>query len=366
MPVPNALPSHPRLKATVEVFPASDRTIYLLRGGTEPDFALEETPAARALLELLDGRRATTELAGGLAERGVGASDEAVREAVGALHDAGLVEDARDDDRLSDHERARYERQLRYFGDVAPPEVSRAEYQLRLRDARVVVIGLGGLGSWVALALACCGVGRIDGIDGDVVEVSNFNRQVLFRDSDLGRPKAEAAARSIRAFNPSIHFEPLVARLEGPADVEAAVEGADFVVDAADWPVHEIERWVNEACFGLGVPYLTMSQSPPLARLGPTYVPGTTACFACREATYRRDFPLFDELVDLRRRLPSPAATFGPACGLIGSQAATDVVHHLTGIAEPATLAAALMIDLRTMEITREPVERIPGCPICS
>jgi bacteriocin biosynthesis cyclodehydratase domain-containing protein len=341
--------------------------LYVLTGGDQPDFVVEEPPAfAGALLRRLDGTASLAELSTELAMAGFRMPSREVEATVAQLYELGLVEDAAGDDILTGYERERYDRQLRYFGDVAGPGEKRADLQARLRESTVAVIGLGGLGSWAAYALACCGVGRLDCVDGDRVELSNLNRQILYGDAELGEPKAEAAARRLRAFNPSLEIRPLAARLESVRDVEAAVGSADFVIDAADWPVHEIERWVNAACFKLGVPYITMSQSPPIARLGPTYVPGRTACFLCRERQYREQVSFFDELVDQRRSQPSPAATFGPACGLIGSHAALEAVHYIARSCPPATLGTALIVDLRTMQITREPLPSSARCGLCA
>jgi bacteriocin biosynthesis cyclodehydratase domain-containing protein len=137
------------------------------------------------------------------------------------------------------------------------------------------------------------------------------------------------------------------------------------VIDAADWPAHDIERWCNSACFEAGIPYITMSHFPPIARVGPLYVPGKTGCFACQEIAYRREYPLFDVAVEQRRAKASPAATLGPACGLIGGQVGLDIMHLLTGLARPSTLGVSHIIDLRTMEAEREPVVPEPDCPVC-
>ena len=110
----------------------------------------------------------------------------------------------------------------------------RAACQARLREARVVVIGLGGLGAWVLWALAAAGVGELVGVDGDAVELSNLKRQTLYREQDLGKRKALATARTLAEFNSSIPFDAVDRRLEA-AEVAAVVEGADFVVEAADW-----------------------------------------------------------------------------------------------------------------------------------
>jgi bacteriocin biosynthesis cyclodehydratase domain-containing protein len=154
-------------------------------------------------------------------------------------------------------------------------------------------------------------------------------------------------------------------RLESAGAVRELAEGADFVVNGADWPAHDIERWVNEACFDVAVPFITMSHSPPVARVGPLYVPGTTGCFNCQEQTYREAFPLYDELVEQRRGRPSEAATLGPVCAFIGGQVALETLHQVTGLVAPASLGVAYVYDLRTMEVSREPVPRLADCAVC-
>jgi molybdopterin-synthase adenylyltransferase len=158
---------------------------------------------------------------------------------------------------------------------------------------------------------------------------------------------------------------PVARRLESVDAVREQVEGLDLVVNGADWPAHDIERWVNAACFEVGVPFITMSHSPPIARVGPLYLPGTTGCFACQEQTYRDAYPLYDELVEQRRGRPTEAATLGPVCAFVGGQVALETLHQLTGVCAPASLGMAYIYDLRTMEVTREPVPRLAGCPVC-
>ncbi|MEA2366168.1 MAG: sulfur-carrier protein adenylyltransferase/sulfurtransferase, partial [Thermoleophilaceae bacterium] len=245
-------------------------------------------------------------------------------------------------------------------------QLSAPDCQLRLRESRVVVLGVGGLGSWAAISLACCGVGELTLIDGDTVELSNLNRQILFSEADIGLPKAYVAAAAIRRFNPGIRVLPVVRTLDTPAEIAGAVRGSSFVVDAADRPAHDIERWVNSACFEHGVPYITMSHFPPFARVGPLYVPGETGCFNCQERAYRQSYELYDHLVEQRRGSPSPAATLGPVCAFVGGQVALDVVHQLTGLCEPASKGSVRVFDTRTLTVSDEAVPRDPLCEVCS
>jgi bacteriocin biosynthesis cyclodehydratase domain-containing protein len=114
------------------------------------------------------------------------------------------------------------------------------------------------------------------------------------------------------------------------------------------------------------VPHVGASQFPPLIRVGPTFLPGRRGCLGCVEETARARDPLFDELAAWREGADTFAATFAPACALIGGVLSSDVIHHLTGLAEPATLGASLVLDIRTLGQRRVEVEPVPGCAICS
>jgi bacteriocin biosynthesis cyclodehydratase domain-containing protein len=349
----------PRIKRTKELLTSEAGDVYVLRPGEQSDLVIEQPDAtARSILGALDGTRPVAQL-----EREFG--EERVRDALAQLADAELLEDAADFERVSARERGRYDRQLRYFSDTSRGAHAPSEYQRRLREARVLMLGVGGLGSWASYALLCCGLGELVLVDGDEVEESNFNRQILYRERDVGRAKVEAAAEALGEFDSSCRLTAVNRRLESVDAVRELAEDADFVVNGADWPAHDIERWVNAACFDLGVPFITMSHSPPFARVGPLYAPGATGCFACQERTYRDAFPLYDELVDQRRGRPSQAATLGPVCAFIGGQVALETLHHLTGLFPPASLGMAHVYDLRTMEVSREPVPQVADCEVC-
>jgi molybdopterin/thiamine biosynthesis adenylyltransferase len=356
----------PRLKRSVDARLTADGTLYLLRGDGCDDLAIRGDGArAATLVRLLDGTREMDEV---LAELAIddAAESASVTSALEALAAAGAVDDAADDLRhLTAYDAERFERQLAFYGDVLPVGVSAAEAQARLRDATVCLLGVGGLGSWVALALGCSGIGRMIGVDSDRLELSNLNRQVLYRESDIGELKARAAEKTLTGLDSRLDYVPVVRQLDSVEAVSEVIQGADVVVTTVDWPPHAISQWVDKACFAAGIPYVSMSQHPPKTRIGPTYIPGKTGCFACQERQYRKDYPLYDQL-EAAEAVRPPSATYGPACGMIGALAAGEVVRLLAGLGEPATVGNALLFDLHTFEVEREPVPRDADCPVCS
>jgi bacteriocin biosynthesis cyclodehydratase domain-containing protein len=349
----------PRIKRTTESFRSPEGDIYLRRPSADQDVRIERPDESEErLLEALDGEHTLEQLH---AEFGV----EKVDDAISQMQELCVIEDAADDDLIDPAELSRFDRQLRYFSDIGGGDLVPSECQRRLREAKVAVLGVGGLGGWTAWALATIGVGEMWLIDGDRVEISNLNRQILYTEADLGLLKVEVAAARLRAFNPAARITSTARRLGSTVEIADFIDGADLVIDAIDWPAFEVEIWVNEACFEAGIPYITMSHFPPIARVGPLYVPGVTGCYACQGIAWRREYPLMDAAIDAQRAKPSPAATIGPACGLIGGQIGMEAMHLLTGLATPATQGTEHIYDLRTMEVDRKPVVPEPDCPVC-
>jgi molybdopterin/thiamine biosynthesis adenylyltransferase len=243
---------------------------------------------------------------------------------------------------LADMDVDRYSRQL------VLPEWSEAA-QLALRDASVLVVGLGALGSPVAAYLAGAGVGRLGILDEGKVEVSNLHRQFLHFTPDVGVAKTWSASSKLGFLNPDVLVEPYQMRLdaENAADV---IAGQDLVVDCSD--TFETRYVVNAACCAAGVA-LVEGGVVGLSGLVMAIRPGESACYRCA-------FP----------EAPANAAScaeagiLGPAAGAIGSLQALEALKLLGGLAEPL-LDAFLQVDLATHEVVRVGVARRPGCPDC-
>lgn len=335
---------------------AADGSLLLARAGGDDLVVHDPDPADRRLLELLatgvhGGRGLAAELA--LAPSLVAAK-------LAALLAADAITAAPLSPPLGELDAERFSRQLPYLAELGDEH----ELQRSLARARVVVVGCGGLGTWTVAALASAGVRRFTLVDDDAVELSNLNRQILFGEADVGTPKVAASAAWLRAFDARIEADAQRRRVDGPDAARAVVEGADALVLAADTPPYLLGRWINAACVERRVPFISAGQLPPLLRVGPLYVPGETACFACHERQLRRESAAYDDYVRQQQSAPPRGATLGPASGIVGTLLALDLMHALLGVA-PASAGCALVVDMRTLALRREPVARDSACPVC-
>ena len=316
--------------------------MFVLRGGSTAEWVIREAAEhERALLEALqDAPHTPASLA---ARLGCAPADAAI--ALTQLDDLGLLEPERPP--------SRHDRQLVYLGE---------DGQERLRRSRVAVLGCGGLGCWALAGLACAGIGTLVLVDDDVVALDNLNRQILYRQRDIGRPKVLAARDALAALDPALELVVHQRRVRSERDVMEVVAGADVVVEVADWPPHQLARWVDAACRALAIAHISAGQDPPKLRVGPYFLADRPGCLQCLETAARREFPLYDELAAARARRPASAATLGAASGIVGSLIAMEVIHHLAGLGTPATANRAVLLDMQTLAMSVEDVEPDPEC----
>jgi adenylyltransferase/sulfurtransferase len=246
--------------------------------------------------------------------------------------------------RLTEEEVERYARQL------VLPQWSEAA-QLALGAARVLVVGLGALGSPVALYLAAAGVGRIGLLDDDRVEPSNLARQLLHGPADVGRPKVESAVASLRALHPHVVLEPHELRI-AEENAVALVAGHDLVLDCSD--SFATRYLLNDACCQTGVP-LVEAGVLGFDGLVLSIRPGSSACYRCA-------FPLAPPPAVARSC--AEGGVLGALAGVIGSLQALEAIKLLTGVGRPAT-DALLQVDGLDLTVTRVHLQRRADCPAC-
>ncbi|WP_165857001.1 HesA/MoeB/ThiF family protein [Marinobacter sp. JSM 1782161] len=245
---------------------------------------------------------------------------------------------------LTDDELMRYSRQLLL------PQLDVAG-QIRLKQSRVLVVGAGGLGCPVALYLGGAGVGHLVLADDDRVEIANLQRQVAFRQSDIGASKAESLARQIRGMNPDIQVDAVAERLSGEA-LAQQVASATLVVDCTD--NFDTRFAINRACVEAGVPLVS---GAAIRGEGQVSVFDSRSpdrpCYQC----------LYPDSGDEDLRC-SEAGVIGPLVGLIGACQAMEAIKVIAGVGESLT-GRLLLLDAWRMEWREMKLARDPACPIC-
>jgi len=246
---------------------------------------------------------------------------------------------------LTDREQDRYARHL------VLPSIGKAG-QERLKAARVLIVGLGGLGSPIALYLTAVGVGTLGLVDPDTVSFSNLQRQILHGEIGLGTPKTTSAKRRLTDLNADVRLELHPLAFDRKTGEEIASE-YDLIVDGTD--NFETRYAINEVCLALGIPYVYGA----IFRLeGQLSLFGTDGgpCYRC----------LFPEPPPRRSVLTGKeAGILGAVPGTIGTLQATEAIKWIVGI-EPSLAGRLLIYDARSLRFDEIAIDRNPDCPACS
>ena len=243
--------------------------------------------------------------------------------------------------RLSEKQSLRYRRQL------IMPEIG-ASGQRRLKQATVLIAGLGGLGSLSALYMAAAGVGHLKIVDMDRVADSNLNRQILHATPDIGRRKTDSARDKLTALNPDCHIETMATHIADDT-VMALTRGCCLILDGTDnLPARRV---LNRAARKEGIPFVFGAVSG-FDGMAATFIPGKSGCLEC---LFPGDAP----------QSPDEIGIIGPTAGVIAALQCVEAVKILVGM--ESDLAGALIhFHGLGMRVHKSVFDVNPDCPVCS
>ncbi len=244
---------------------------------------------------------------------------------------------------LSEKELDRYSRQ------VMLEEIG-YQGQLKLKQSKVCVVGVGGLGNPIVTRLAAMGVGKIRIVDRDVIELSNLHRQTMFNEDDVGQVKVETAAKKLRKLNPDIIIEEMPVSINDYTALEV-VDGCNVVVDALDSV--NARYSLNKACIEKKIPFVT-GAAVGVTGQSFTILPNQSACYHCL-------FPALDE-----DSMPtcSIEGVHPSILSIIGGIEVSEAVKVITG-KEPSLKDKVLHVDLENLVFNFTKVSRVQECSVC-
>lgn len=237
----------------------------------------------------------------------------------------------------------------RYSRQVMLEEIG-YEGQLKLRNAKVCVVGIGGLGNPIATRLVAMGIGKIRIVDRDVIELSNLHRQTMFDEADVGQVKVEAAAKKLKKMNSDVIIEALPVSVNDYNAVDV-VEGCDVVIDALDSV--NARYSLNKACVNKNIPFVTGAAVGVSGQVF-TIIPNQTACYHCV-------FPSLDE-----NSMPtcSTEGVHPSILSIVGGIEVAEAVKIMIG--RPPTLANKLLhIDLDNLNFSSAKFKKVDECTVC-
>ena len=222
--------------------------------------------------------------------------------------------------------------------------------QLKLKNSKVCIVGVGGLGNPITSRLAAMGVGTLRIVDRDVIELSNLHRQTMFDESDVGQVKVEVAAKKLQKLNPDCKIEALAISVNDYTALEV-VEGCDVVIDALDSV--NARYALNKACVKFGIPFVT---GAAVGVSGQTFtvLPKESACYYC----------MFPELNEDTMPTCSIEGVHPSILSIVGGIEVSEAVKIITG-KKPSLSQRILHIDLENLDFTSTRTFRAEECPIC-
>ncbi|WP_454158556.1 ThiF family adenylyltransferase [Microbacterium lacticum] len=358
-------PSHPRLKP---IYPAYRLDDHVFRIGAQLGITAEfDDPEHQlwSLVTALDGRP-LTDVVHAVQREFPELTDQDVLDGISLLDQEGFIEESFPG--AESGIGARYRANVNYFSRFIDMDGDRFAPQRRISASNILLLGLGGGGSNILSLLAGLGPESVTIVDHDVVEEGNLGRQLLYREADVGRSKALAAADAIAQMNSDIRIDARQQRIDSVEDVSALLAGKDLVISAIDEPPFVAQRIVNKAIVEAGIPCVFAASQVSRGRVF-TVVPGQTGCFDCLNVHYSQRDPQFVSQFAAFSELgfDPPSIAYGPSIFILTATIVDEAIRVLTGYAPPRSLGTQFEVNFEDGSAFAHPSwPRLPkDCPTC-
>ena len=252
----------------------------------------------------------------------------------------------------------RYDRQIGLFNALSPGDGG--SQQGLLANARIALIGIGGVGSYVLYTLAAMGVGFVRAVDFDKVEESNLSRQILYGEDDVNKQKINAAKNRIASINKGLTYEFIDVFIDSEEKVTDIIKDVDFCILAADTPRGVIQHYINNACMKAGTSYIFGYSALDSIIVGPMVIPSSdSACLNCLAPA-----PELSDPLDMAYNQTFTSTLIDPYNALAGNFVALEVIKYITEFNAPSLLGKQMLMELDTYNMTMLEVSRDHACSL--
>lgn len=352
---------NPRLSSSISVVPVGDGIVEFFKTNTRQQLRLRtQDDTILTIVNGLDGSRTVQEIA-----EDYGCTLSSLESLLSYLSHHGILDNTspkEDFDSFRD-----FRRTISFLQDFSMSHKHLVEMWERIRYARVLIIGLGAVGSWVACTLVQSGVRRLVLMDPDKVELSNLHRQFGYTMGDVGRPKVEALADRLRCYREDLDVREFRNELNGQSLEALNDQRIDLVVNCADKPtVDQTSAWVGEFCMPRGIPHIIGGgYNLHLSLIGQTVIPGETACIKCFERQLEQENKINSARVKKLQVSNRKVGSLGPLCALNASMVSMEAIKVLTGCVAPTNANRRGEFDITTMDVSYTTFKKLDDCEWC-
>lgn len=332
------------------------------------------SPPAWAIhaLTKMDGKRTIPRITKELNDDGHNVTNENIQDLVAGLIERNLLQDnSFCSVMLSNEEIERYNRQILQFSLIDADRKHPLEYQEQLKKSKITIFGMGGWGTWCALQLAMAGIGTLNIIDGDDVELSNINRQVLYKTSDIGKNKVDAAKETIRSYNHNVNVNTFFEfATTNKSRLEEIIDNSNFIVLAwaalAYYRKNTVEEIIHEIAKEKKIPIIELGGDPLEVSVGPIY-PYNTNCPTIEEIKHIVKNEYYSNDHDIKKfqeaRLKHSfkdgdrqvnAWQSSPSLSILSGIAVDQIVKFITGYDTPHLIGKRFNLSLQNFQSSTE------------
>lgn len=352
---------NPKLNSTISVIKNSDTMLEFFKTNTRQQLHIKvQDDTILNIIMGLDGSESIEQIA-----KKYNVKNDSIASLMEYLRKNGILDNIEDKDKFKNYERFR--RTIHFIAEYSTSPENLLEMWNNISESKVLIIGLGAVGSWVACNLAQSGVGTIMLVDPDAVDITNLHRQYGYTEEDLGKKKTEVLAERLRAYNDDICVVTNNTFLDENLLSFFDDNEIDLIINCADKPnVDTTSMWVGEYAMKRGIPHIIGGgYNLHLSLIGQTVIPGRTACVNCFKKRLEEENKIDPEKVKKLMVKNRKVGSFGPMCSMIASMVGMEAIKILSKSIEPSNVNRRGEFDIYSMDIQYKQYDRRDDCEWC-
>lgn len=352
---------NPKLNSTVSVIPIANDIIEFFKSNTRSQVRIRvENDVVLSIVNALNGEKSIDDLM-----REFDVSRETLMNLLTFMQERGLLDTIESRDSLQDYEKFR--RVIHFIADYASSHEDLVEMWNNIRNGKVLIIGVGAVGSWVACNLVQSGVSKIYLMDGDVVDETNLHRQFGYSENDIGKHKVDVLEARMRRYHEKVVVYKSYDYLQETTLHRYDCEDLSLIINCADKPNVDITSlWVGEYGMKRNIPHIIGGgYNLHLSLIGQTVVPGKTACVKCFQKKLEEENKIDPQKVKKLAIQNRKVGSFGPMCSLIASMIGMEALKVLTKKIMPSNINRRGEFNIYNMNISYRTYEKRNDCEWC-